>query len=126
MELWQIWLLFVVPEIASFVNVISVIFTSIVAFALIGACVLLCLKRSKTRPDEGYINATKAFLKFLIPLYVIVCVVALLSSLVPTKSDIIKIVGGYYITNIENLDKLPPNAVKAANKFLDDYFKSEE
>lgn len=37
----------------------------------------------------------------------------------PKASQMNMIVGGYYVTNLENIDKLPPNILKAANKYLE-------
>ena len=126
MELWQLWLLFVVPEIAGFINILSVALVFVGTFVLIFFNILLRIEQAKTHPDKQDVCTTKAFLKFMIRLYIGLCVLATLSSLVPTKDDAIKIVGGYYITNIENIDNLPPNAVKAANKFIEEYLEDNE
>lgn len=45
----------------------------------------------------------------------------LLALATPTANHLYTIVGGYYITNIEDMKDLPPNVVKAANKFLKDF-----
>lgn len=53
----------------------------------------------------------------------VVLVSSLACLVIPSESQITKIVNGYYVTNIEDIDKLPPNIVDAANKFLTSYSK---
>ncbi len=123
MELWQLWLLFTVPAIAIFVSVISVSIVFIGTILLLFLGSKLCYDKASKQCDD--VPETKALLKFLVPTYSVFCVIALLSALVPTKDDAMKIVGGYYITNIENIDNLPPNIVKAVNKFIEEYLEDE-
>jgi TPP-dependent indolepyruvate ferredoxin oxidoreductase alpha subunit len=54
---------------------------------------------------------------------IIICgvICGLLSTLLPTRKDWYLIVGGYYVTHVEGIDKLPANTVAAMNKFLEEY-----
>jgi hypothetical protein len=39
--------------------------------------------------------------------------------MIPSEKALYKIIGAYAVTNIEGVEKLPPNIVKAANNFLE-------
>lgn len=44
-----------------------------------------------------------------------------LKTLLPNEDQLKWIVGGYFATNIEGVEQLPPNVIRAANKFLEDF-----
>ena len=117
MELWQLWLLFVVPKMAGFIQFFSVMLVVIGTFVLIimGVC-----KRNANLNEKDKQEISSIF-KFLIPFYILACIVGLASALVPSKKDAMLIVGGYYALNIEGISDLPPNVVKATNKFIEEY-----
>lgn len=119
MELWQLWLLFVVPGIAGFIIVIGGLF--IICVIVVGA-ISFCYYVLEERGD---IKKWFACMKKIVPAVVIVCVVTFVSALIPSKKDAMLIVGGYYATNIEDIAKLPPNVIKATNKFIEEYLNAE-
>ena len=45
----------------------------------------------------------------------------MLAAVLPSSQQLYTIAGGYYATNIEGVKDLPPNVIKAANKFLEDF-----
>jgi hypothetical protein len=45
----------------------------------------------------------------------------LLMTLIPNTKQAMLIVGGYYVTNLEDINKLPDNTVRAINTFLEEY-----
>ncbi|OJW21223.1 MAG: hypothetical protein BGO49_24740 [Planctomycetales bacterium 71-10] len=45
----------------------------------------------------------------------------LISPFLPTRNDWYVMIGGYYVTQVEGIDKLPANVVGAANEFLERY-----
>lgn len=49
-----------------------------------------------------------------------------LGILIPPPRAIYTTIGVYVVTNIDGIENLPPNLVKAANKFLEDYTSSEK
>jgi len=53
----------------------------------------------------------------------IVIAIILLFTFIPSTKDAFTIIGGHYATNIEGTEKLSPNMVKAANKFIEDYLE---
>lgn len=54
----------------------------------------------------------------------ITIVLMIVAGLIPSERQMYAIIGGYYVSNIDGVDKLPKNTVKAMNKFLEKY--SEE
>ena len=58
---------------------------------------------------------------------VIISVICLLvSGLSPSRNDWYLIIGGYYVTHIEGIDKLPANTVAAMNRFLEEYTEGQK
>ena len=51
---------------------------------------------------------------------------AVLSASIPNERQIQYLVGGYFVTNIDGIEKLPPNLVKSANRFLENYTETRE
>jgi len=69
--------------------------------------------------DEGASIATgkkiiSNTLKTMIPVLILV-------SFIPTQKMMMYMIGGYAVTNIEGIEKLPKNVIGAANKFLEDF-----
>lgn len=50
----------------------------------------------------------------------------ILSAVTPTTPQLWTMVGGYTATNIEGVEKLPPNLVKAVNRFLEKLGQPED
>lgn len=66
------------------------------------------------------------FKRYLRTYVVSMVVVGLLSAVTPTTNQAFMIMGGYYVTNIDDIEKLPPNVIKAANGFIENYLNEEE
>jgi hypothetical protein len=75
--------------------------------------------------EDGRKIALRIF-KFAKKVGVYAIVFALISSALPSERQLKYILGGYVVTNIVGLNELPPNIIKAANKFLEDYAVDEE
>jgi len=43
----------------------------------------------------------------------------LIAVVLPSESELMRIIGGHVVTNIEGVEKLPPNLIDAANAFLE-------
>jgi hypothetical protein len=52
-------------------------------------------------------------------------ILIILSALTPSTKQAYMIAGGYFVTNIEDIEKLPEDTVKAARKFLETYVEEE-
>ena len=108
MSIWILWLLITV--IPNLVKVASVILIGGVASLAFFSVVRLIEK------DEFF--PTWIYTKLALPVFLVCTFIVVL---VPDKEQIIYIAGGYLATNIEDIEKLPPNIVKSANKFLEDF-----
>jgi len=53
-------------------------------------------------------------------------VLGMLSNLVPTSKQMMYLIGGYAVTNVQGVSALPENVVNAANKFLEDFSIEEK
>lgn len=51
---------------------------------------------------------------------------AVLQAVIPSERGLMMMVGGYFVTNIDGIEKLPPNVVGAASEFLERYIDEEE
>jgi len=47
--------------------------------------------------------------------------IGMLSTLIPTDKQMMYMIGGYVVTNVQGIEKLPNNVIGAANKFLEDF-----
>lgn len=83
-----------------------------------GALFMYLVESASVYKDEASLAIAKKAKSILIPIGIISL---LLHVLIPTTDQAIKIVGGYYVTNLEDIDKLPKNAINAANQFLESY-----
>lgn len=116
MELWQLWLLFTLPKLASFFQ-----FIGLIVFLCGSAGLIITTISIKLSGDSDAKNVRSVIL----PIYIVFSIIGFFSMLVPSKNEAMTIVGGYYVLNIEKIETLPPNIAKAANKFLEDYLDSE-
>lgn len=110
MELWQLYLLEVAPNFATTVSVVGFVCAFLCALALF---VLYVEKMG----DETRPRLKKAIAVSLLAV--------LAGGLVPSGQGMYRIVGGYYVTNLENISELPKNALGAANAFLKRYAEDE-
>ena len=112
MGLLTLWAVFTLPSLASVIGVIAFLVALICGFAFI-----FCTVTAAIDDDEDM----KKFARGVRP-YVKWALVALFVTLfVPSTDQMKYIIGGYLVTNIEHIDELPPNLVKAANRFLEEY-----
>lgn len=98
--------------ISTIVMVIVATITLVVGLQLVDDCDF------KNKEGQFVIKAIKRTVTGLI-ISVLMCIAT------PSKEQIYTIVGGYAVTNVEGIDKLPKNMVAAANKFLEE-FNTEE
>lgn len=116
MELWQLWLLFVVPQVAENIST---------AIIVMFVCSTIGFIAGFLWYMEDCLEEYLLSIRKLMPVGVMLAVLLILSSLVPNKKDAMLIVGGYYALNIEGVADLPPNVVKATNKFIEEYLNAE-
>lgn len=106
MSFFTLYLLTVLPNLSCFFAMLTSI-TAIVPTVLIGIITGATEELKHLR-----------WLGLFIPLSI---TLGLISNLIPNEKQMYTLVGGYYVTNIEGIDKLPKNIVGAANKFIETY-----
>lgn len=50
----------------------------------------------------------------------------ILVTVIPTEKQIMMIAGSYFVSNIDGIEKVPPNLVKALNKMAEDFTQPVE
>lgn len=113
MELWQLWLLSTLDGWNSLFKGATVIFGMGSLFITFGY-LIIC----NSNADHPIRIACKRLMFFFIPLFFIA---AIGTATLPSSKQAWMIVGAYVATNIEGIDKLPKNTVKALNQFLEQY-----
>lgn len=111
MSLGLLYFIFVlVPGISSFME--AVFFLG--AFILLGSGAL-CRAFAEDRNEEAYATAFKWFKNTLKT--IAFCMV--ISIFIPDNKQMLTLIGGYAVTNNEQIQKLPDNVLKAANAYLE-------
>ncbi len=116
MELWELYLLVTLPSVGKMFGTFGAL--GMGAALICGICYCVFLGMAYNDDDKkiaaGLLRATK----YITPAALILMTVGVA---IPSKSGLYTIVGGYYATNLEGAKDLPPNILKAANKFLEQY-----
>ena len=71
--------------------------------------------------EDGYTNMRKITRKYFTRLSILTVFLMFFNVLVPNNKQAAFIVGGYYVTNNEDIKKLPNNIIAASNAFLSEY-----
>ena len=113
MDAWLLYIFLVaLPNLTSAVKVSILVCGVLLAGLIIGYFVSL-------GDDTPEIHTkVKKFLKIAASSFAVFFIIIVLS---PSRSQIVYLIGGYYVTNIEEIGDIPPNLVRAANKFLEDF-----
>lgn len=119
MSLFELYLVFNAGSIGRAMAFMSFIVVMVSAFSMfyIRCGVVDCYK-STERSDE---SAWKMFNWIKNRLLMPAAILLLVSVFIPSSDALKSMTAGYFVTNIENIESLPPNIVEAANKFLADY-----
>lgn len=112
MELWQLWLLATLDGW----NGVFEGLAFLTGFAAFGGAFGFAM--GKTMDESDVAKVGKTAVRIATPLFV---VFMLLTAAVPSTKGAMMMVGGYFATNLEGIEELPPNIVKAANAFLKQY-----
>lgn len=112
MELWQLYALMVLPDVAATICILAAVAIIVILFSS------LLLARE--------IDEWRVFMKKIKGWIITLGCVFFLALFIPGPKTTMLIVGGYAATNIEGVEKLPPNMVKAANKFLEQFTEGKK
>ena len=106
MSLFLLYLLVTITKLGTILSTITVAGLSVCFVLFIMAC-------NTSRVKEWGASIKK---------WVIICTMTLvLSGILPNKSDVAYIVGGYYVTNSPEVAQLPDNILGTVNTFLESY-----
>lgn len=75
-----------------------------------------------TTADGGNNSPQRSWFKYAVISFVASAIVVVLT---PTNKDVAIILGGYYVSNSEEIKQLPDNVAKTANIFLKNYIDSQ-
>lgn len=111
MSMFMLYVLFVlVPGIGSFCGGLAFILSIVGATTLMAAC-------AAKSEDQDNLADTLFFISKVMAVALFIS--AILTNTLPTKNDMLLLVGASAATNIEGIEKLPPNIIKAMNNYLE-------
>lgn len=120
------WLLYLITRTGQIHELCAIMGILGMIISLIGYALAVFGKTQQGKYDEE----TRQFGTQLLPYTtkgIKVCLIPLLLSFaLPSTNDWKLIVGGYYVTNIQGIEQLPPDIVLAAHKFLKEYGDTEK
>lgn len=117
MSLFTLYLITtILPNIDEMFTIAFVVSILIAGFVAIG-CALTFIADDKPQ-NKVCAKVLKKIMWVLIPL-------ALINVFLPSSQQIYTIMGGSIVTNIEGIEKLPPNLINAANDFLESVQRKE-
>lgn len=105
MSIFELWFISFIP------NLIKIFIFLIFVSTLFGF--ILLLKKHPYDPENIKISW---LLKAFSPVFIFFT----LACIVPDKESMKLILGGYVVTNSENIEKLPDNIIKFSNAYLED------
>jgi hypothetical protein len=116
MSIFKLWLvLTVLPNLSTFLFVM----TCISGLAIAPIIAVYFDKNTKENERQCSVKTFKIW-RIATP------IIIMLTLMAPNKEQIMYIIGGYVTTNTAGIEKLPPNLVNAANKFLEGYTKENK
>lgn len=68
---------------------------------------------------DGHEEVSTFFFKYFKMSIAIFIISSVLVAVIPNKSQMLILIGGYAVTNNEQIQKLPDNVLKAANAYLE-------
>lgn len=122
MDIWLLYLLIVLfPGINTLFKAVFIISCVVLVVSVIIFLIWHCAEADTSGDHEKVNEYMGKFAKWFIPIYLVVCCVFVAA---PSARQIAYLVGGYFVTNAEDIENLPPNMIKAANKFLEDFYNA--
>lgn len=109
MSLLTLWLLFVVlPGLRGLTP--GLFACSTILIGIYGGWFIISLVEGSPHKPPVFLRNLGVFLLIL---------ASIISVTTPDKKSIMIIAGAYSVTNVEGIEKLPPNIVRAANDYLE-------
>lgn len=119
MDLFTAYLLVMAPSFSHWLHGISSAMLAFPALALMfmAFAAFIAEKRSL------WYNAPKKLLGLIM---VVGFVFGFGAAAIPNEKQMMMLTGAYFVSNIEGIDKLPPNIIKAINSALENYGSDEK
>ncbi len=119
MSLFNLYLITILPNIGDFFIALSI--GTIAVFLMLMVITSMTIDCTMDSNTEKAAKEARKKIILSYKLFVsIVIIFGILAVLIPSEKQIYQIVGGYSVTNIEGIDKLPANLVAVANKYLEE------
>ncbi len=124
MSIFNLYLITILPNIRDFFTFLSIgiLIIFLIIMLVTSLTVDFSLEKATEEAAKKVRRDTLSNYKLFISLFLIF---SIFSVLIPTERQIYQIVGGYSVTNIEGISKLPANLVGVANKYLEELQKSK-
>lgn len=121
MDLFTAYLLVMAPSVGTWLQGISAAMIAIpcivIVMLFVAACSFIAEKRAI------WDNAPK---KLLTSILVVGFVLNGVSAMIPKEKQMMMLAGTYFVSNIEGIDKLPPNIIKSINSALENYSSTDK
>lgn len=121
MTWWQLYLLTRLDPFSTAFGVLSILL-----FICIGIATAIMLLAIGDRDLDIGSEECKKFKWFIIRGSVLASLLLTISMLLPSNKDIALIYAGSLISKSEEIQKLPENAVKVLNTYMEQYIKKED
>jgi amino acid transporter len=118
------WQLYWITRLDSICTLITVFLILILITIFIGGIIYFVEYQDRWTNEEDKKELKNKF-KFINYLAIIEVIIIILSIFVPSQKDILTIYSAQWVTNSDEVKKLPDNTVKAINKLLEDYTKEK-
>lgn len=116
MSLFSLYLLTILDGLKGAAEFFMV-FGLFVGFMMMGGAIIAKTSEEEDMFTLAYLWAKRLLLTGFIGM--------ILFTATPTTKQAMLIAGGYYVTNIEDIEKLPEHTVKAVNAFLQEYTEAK-
>ena len=117
MDISTLYWILILPNLGNWFAIIG----SLLSMALGGIIIAAAVSIDCTYHDDDKISRLRKTRDKAVKAFIIPIIFFLISSFIPSSKQMMYLIGGYAVTNVENIDKLPKNVVNAANKFLETY-----
>lgn len=112
MSLFELWFLFIVLPFIDKVGIFSTIVLGVIA--VISTLILITTSVEDPEFRDNFITGVKNHKV----IFFVLMSVSFMGGVVPDKGQVALIVGGSVVTNVEGINELPENVIKAANNYL--------
>ncbi len=119
MSIWMIYFIIVIlPGLNTLIGMMTALL--LLLWVIFGAAQFI------HKGEDGLIRLNSNVEPYFIRIVCLTILLLVLDVSTPNREQIKYLVGGYFVTNIEEIENIPPNLVNSMNKFLEDYSKGAQ